>query len=162
MKMNPMNRTLNVLRFLLIHLGIRLLIVALIGTVVMLFRNPTPQNCAWFFLTVVILWVLGSYEGECDSTNGGGTALWGETPTYPKGFISTKWIVLFGVPLIPIRSIQILDAAQLVTEISGLSVATSAKLITKPLPTGRFYWRSVAPTIAMVWGPIAFFFYLSR
>ena len=59
-------------------------------------------------LAIIVAHVLARIEGGCRNFNGTGTILYGQTETEGGGHISTKWIVFVWIPLIPVRSVEVL------------------------------------------------------
>jgi hypothetical protein len=78
--------------------------------------------------------------------NGCGTILYGEKPV-EGGHISTKWIVFFYIPLLPVRSYIVSYESQESWNKSTYDLV--------PLPGLGFYWPQVIKTTLIVWSIIA-------
>ena len=58
-------------------------------------------------VAILISWLLASFDENMMTINLCGTRLYGRT-VVPQGFIATKWLVIAGLPIIPIRSYDVL------------------------------------------------------
>ena len=77
-----------------------------------------------------------------------GTALRGEHPT-PTGHIATKWVVFFYLPLIPIRSYEILSDAEVDYQNWFVGYSRASEFRYRPV-TGGWYWPQVRPTLFVI------------
>jgi len=65
--------------------------------------------------------------------NGFGTSYWG-TRWEPDGtYITTKWIVFFFVPIIPVRSVRVLQAGP----VYGSAIYSTHSMTTVPVPLDK-------------------------
>jgi hypothetical protein len=62
---------------------------------------------AGILIALLISWLLSSLDHNMATINLCGTKLHGRTLT-PSGYISTKWLVIGGLPIIPVQSYEVL------------------------------------------------------
>jgi hypothetical protein len=68
---------------------------------------PSPLSLFLVLVFAAIAWVLARFYRGAQRANGTGTAFFGHTPT-PHGYVATKWVSLFHIPLLPVESCEIL------------------------------------------------------
>lgn len=69
---------------------------------------PIHTNVLAIMICFAVSWFLAKKSGNMETINGMGTELLGRDKS-SKGYIATKWLVVLFLPLIPIRSYEILD-----------------------------------------------------
>jgi hypothetical protein len=76
-------------------------------------QNPTLSTSdivlylAGILVAVLVSWLLSSFDNNMATINLCGTKLYGRTPI-SSGYIATKWLVMGGLPIIPIQSYEVL------------------------------------------------------
>jgi hypothetical protein len=61
---------------------------------------------AEILVALLVSWLLSSFDHHMATVNLCGTKLYGRTQI-PSGYISTKWLVIGGLPIIPVQSYEI-------------------------------------------------------
>lgn len=107
---------------------------------------PVPYAVVVLGLTLAIAWWMGRQSDDFSSTNGVGTTLYGKRET-PEGRVGTQWLIFAGVPLLPIRSYVILEAAAETANWSGAIRSRKYRLRSMD----RIYWPQALPLMAAVW-----------
>lgn len=108
-------------------------------------RERSPWLVLGGIAMVVGAWFLARAERGSARFNGMGTAFFGETKT-PRGKIKTKWISLFFLPVLPVRSCLILDEWS--SESSGaLQFESVTQCLMVPLSGLGLSWSSIRMTL---------------
>lgn len=77
------------------------------------YDTPTLSNAEMILyivgvlVSILISWLLSSFDHNMMSINFCGTRLYGRT-VIPQGYIATKWLVLAGLPVIPVQSYEVI------------------------------------------------------
>ena len=105
---------------------------------------------------VVLVGLLGlaaytaRHADEFFSVNGLGTTLYGNRKT-PEGRVGTQWLIIAGVPLIPLQSYVILESTDVKPHWVGSIRRTQFRL----RALGRIHWPHAAPLLLAVWAGLA-------
>ena len=95
-----------------------------------------PWHFFAFFLSIGICWLLAQKVDQMYTINGNGTKLFGRTPS-DKGYISTKWVCVLFLPILPLASYEILDEQRY-----SMGVQYAMKRLDK------LFWPQITQTIA--------------
>lgn len=110
-------------------------------------RNVDKPSLLLTFLLIIacmgLSWFLARFQEQSFTVNGVGTKFFGQSPSPDsRGYISTKWLVVVFLPLIPVRSYQIVE------EYNGAQ--RQPRYSMKPLE--RLHWEQIMGTM---WKSIA-------
>jgi len=108
-----------------------------------------------------LCWALARREQGAESSNGLGSKFYGRRRS-AHGHITTKWITLFYLPLIPVRSYEVLREEQGRSLNLLIYSSDSSRLLVVPLPGLGLCWPQVILTGTLVWGGLAAVFLLIR
>lgn len=119
--------------------------------VVFSIRSGKPIFALNLAVGVLGLWLLGAWwmgtrAQGFHAVNGLGTTLYGNAST-PMGRVGTQWLVVAGVPLLPIRSYVILEERDEKPNWVGTIREKSYRLRN----IKGIYWRQAAPLMIAVW-----------
>ncbi len=106
-----------------------------------------------------LCWTLARREPGAESSNGWGTKLYGRRRS-ANGHITTKWITILYLPLIPVRSYEVLREEQGRSLNLLVYSSDSSRLVVVPLPGLGLCWPQVALTAVLAWGGLATAFLL--
>jgi hypothetical protein len=110
---------------------------------------PAPAAVAVLGAVLALCWWLALQADEFSSAQGLGTTLYGRRMT-PEGRVGTQWLILAGVPLLPLRSYVILEAGEPTANWSGMIRKTNYRL----RALGRVYWPQALPVLGGVWAAL--------
>jgi len=81
----------------------------------------------------------GKKKYVSQSINGFGTGIYGKRDFYPDGsFLTTKWIILFWLPIIPLKSVRLLQSGPRCTSGSfGVGWSTEYAVLTETRPNSK-------------------------
>ena len=102
-------------------------------------NKPTlVQNVLIVFVSILTSWLLAYVQKKPLIVEGAGTKFFGHSPSPDlRGYISTKWLVFVLIPIIPVRSYQIIE------EYPGGQ--HNERLVMKPLE--KLDWAQVRETM---------------
>jgi hypothetical protein len=134
---------------------VALVLWALFAGVEVLALGDDPASAplpGWAFVlgTAALLGGLAAWaraDGQLGTTNGIGVALYGRRAT-DRGTVGTTWLVLFMVPLVPLRSYVVHDAQ---TDARPMIRTTRYRLS----PHDGLCWPQVLPVVVGVWTALA-------
>ncbi|MBK8258127.1 MAG: helix-turn-helix domain-containing protein [Polyangiaceae bacterium] len=128
-----------------------------LATCVMVFSIRGGKPIFPVHLAVGVLggWLLGAWwmatrAHGFHAVNGLGTTIYGNTSS-PMGRVGTQWLILAGLPLLPIRSYVILEA----TDEKPNWVGTIREKSYRLRNVKGIYWRQAAPLMIAVWLGVA-------
>jgi|GEM_PF-3594763 len=90
-----------------------------------------------------LCWTLARHEQGAESSNGWGTKLYGHRRS-ANGHITTKWITILYLPLIPVRSYEVLREEQGRSLNLLVYSSDSSRLAVVPLPGLGLCWPQVS------------------
>lgn len=76
------------------------------------YENPTLSvfqlvlYIAGIIVAILVSWLLASFDHNMMTINFCGTRLYGRMPS-PTGYISTKWLVMGGLPILPVQTYEV-------------------------------------------------------
>ena len=111
---------------------------------------PVPGAIAVLGAVLGLAWWMGRTADEFNSMNGLGTTLYGSKET-PEGRVGTQWIIIAGVPILPVRSYVILSGGE---ETANWSGAIRTKMFRLRTLDG-VYWPQALPILVGVWAALA-------
>lgn len=111
---------------------------------------PVPAAIAVLGAVLALAWCLARRADDIVSTQGVGTALYGRRMT-PQGRVGTQWLIFGGVPLLPVRSYVILEAAKPGAGHNGAVQGKQPRL----RALEHVYWPQVLPVLGAAWAGIA-------
>jgi hypothetical protein len=105
-------------------------------------RNVNTPSIPLILLLVpacaALSWFLARFQEQPFTVDGIGTKLFGRSPAPDsRGYISTKWLVVVFLPLLPVRSYQIIDEQN--------TRQNQTRYLMKPLE--RLHWEQIKETI---------------
>ena len=112
---------------------------------------PVPAFGAAWLSVLVFAASLASLEREFSSTNLMGTTLYGRHRT-EHGDVGTKWLIVLGLPLVPIRSYVILEER----DVEHNAIFRRKNYFLRALP--GIHWPQALPLLALGWAGQAVFF----
>ena len=123
------------------------------------FIGPSPVPFTIAAAVAGYAWFLARHQQGAESVNLMGTTFIGRRRT-PAGHIATKWLIMLGVPLLPVGSYEVLYTGATTEHVAPIGSSWTTGLGVRPLP-GRamFHWPQVAVQWLIAWGTIAALLY---
>jgi hypothetical protein len=120
-------------------------------TLVSYYEAGTKAATTLGVVGAMVLWFLARHEEGAHTLNGFGTKLYGKHRTQ-AGYVTTKWIVWGFLPLMPVRSVEVITREETEDSWNFQGSSSTTYYTSRPHP---FYWPQVVATLLLGWAVAA-------